>query len=230
MLSVIVVEDHTELREAICRHLNRPDWSVRGVADGASLTQMVAQRAPDMLLLDLNLPGEDGLAIACRMRQEFPYIGIVMLTARAGTADRAIGYGQGADVYLTKPASIGEIESVIENLARRLESQATKVQTPRLTLDVNRQALQLGGDERARLSVSEFAIFYLLARSPNRVATAEVLIASLESLKKRSLTKRHLTLAIARLRKKLATELGLTDIVLAQHNLGYKLAQPCHMC
>ncbi len=230
MLNVIVVEDHTELREAICRHLNRSDWRVRGVADGKSLTQAVAQSAPHILLLDLNLPGEDGLAIANRMRHEFVDIGIVMLTARAGAADRAIGYGQGADVYLTKPASIGEIESVIENLARRLDQQTKKATTLGLILDVNRQTLKISDDKRVRLSVIEFTIFYLLARSPNQAATTEVLIASLESLKKRSLTKRHLTLAIARLRKKLASELGLKDIVLVQHNVGYKLAQSCHIC
>ena len=113
VLEIIVVEDHRLLRDELVDYLSSPDWHVRGVSSGRELDVAMTETPADVLVLDLNLPQEDGISITRRIRKAFPEIGIVMLTARGDQADRALGYGSGADVYLTKPTHVGELESVL---------------------------------------------------------------------------------------------------------------------
>ena len=119
--SIIIVEDNVAVREALCEHLGAEGFEVRGVSDGDSLTTAMAQRPADALVLDLNLPLEDGISIATRVRQACPGIGILILSGRALLSDRVDGYTSGADVYMTKPAAPDELTAVLHNLCRRLQ-------------------------------------------------------------------------------------------------------------
>ena len=118
--AVLLVEDNIALREALQDQLSYSGFAVRGVGDGQELNQALAIAVPDVVVLDLNLPDEDGLSIAKRLRQALPQIGIVMLTARVRSIDRQEGYESGADVYLTKPVKPSELTTVLQTLCRRM--------------------------------------------------------------------------------------------------------------
>jgi len=99
-LDIIVVEDHDLVRLELVDFLSGPGVQVRGADDGEVLETLLRQRHADILVVDLNLPGEDGLSLCRRMRQAFPEMGLVMLTARVMPSDKTAGYQSGADVYL----------------------------------------------------------------------------------------------------------------------------------
>lgn len=121
--SLILVEDNERLREELQHALEEYGFDIRGVDGGEALDEALQQRRADILVLDLNLGGEDGLSITKRMRIAFPNIGIVMLTARVQSIDKQEGYESGADVYMTKPARPAELSAAINNLYRRLTPQ-----------------------------------------------------------------------------------------------------------
>jgi len=102
-LTVVLVEDHDDLREEMLDYLRRPQWRVLGADSGAALNQWIARHPIDVVVLDVNLPGEDGFSIAQRLRATHPGLGIVLLTARTRPSDRSTGYRAGGDVYLTSP-------------------------------------------------------------------------------------------------------------------------------
>ncbi|MEI7514582.1 MAG: response regulator transcription factor [Betaproteobacteria bacterium] len=122
---VIVVEDNLGVLEALVDHLQSEGFSVRGVETGQALDAALAQRPADALVLDLNLPFEDGISIAKRVRQSLPGIGILILSARVQPRDRADGYASGADVYLPKPASPHELTQALRTLCSRGAGRGT---------------------------------------------------------------------------------------------------------
>jgi len=122
-VSLILVEDNQRLREELENALEAYGYDIRGVDCAEALDEALQQRRADILVLDLNLGGEDGISIAKRMRITFPKIGIVMLTARVQSCDKQEGYQSGADVYMTKPARPAELSAAINNLYKRLAPQ-----------------------------------------------------------------------------------------------------------
>jgi DNA-binding response OmpR family regulator len=118
-LSVILVEDEPELRENLLLGLSAHGFEMRGVSCGSELNEALELRPAHIVLLDLGLPGEDGLAIAARLEGN-PLLGIIMLTARGMTKDRVLGLKSGADNYFVKPVNIAELAVAIRNLGRRL--------------------------------------------------------------------------------------------------------------
>ena len=103
MGEIMVVDDNLRLSHELSLVLEAAGWSVRCADDGESLRAQVAQKVPAIVVLDLNLPGEDGISLCEWLRRTYPQIGIVMLTARVMGVDRTEGYVAGADIYLTKP-------------------------------------------------------------------------------------------------------------------------------
>ncbi len=118
--SIVIVEDNTAVREALTDHLVSEGFEVRGVVDGDALTLALALRAADALVLDLNLPLEDGISISKRVRQAHPGMGILILSGRVLSRDWAEREPSGADVYLTKPASPDALTTALRNLCHRL--------------------------------------------------------------------------------------------------------------
>ena len=141
-LHIVVVENNHDLRETTVKALHALGHAVRGAAGASTLDLALASAGADLLILDVNLPGEDGLSIARRIRQSHPLIGIMMVTARSRQEDKLAGYDAGADLYLTKPVSIGELASAVQAIARRLGTSAPDTVQP-LTLDA--ATLQLLG-------------------------------------------------------------------------------------
>ena len=143
-MRIIVVEDHDDLREATIEALAPLGHSVHGLSCAEQLDTEFAVFRPHLLLLDLNLPGEDGISLACRIRRSHPGIGIIMVTARDLARQKIEGYQNGADIYLTKPVSLEEVGAAIEALSRRITIWAAEA----AQVDVNPAEIKTA--ERAR--------------------------------------------------------------------------------
>lgn len=220
-LEIVVVEDHDLVRDELVDFLNRPGIRVRGAEDGEVLDALLRQRHADILVVDLNLPGEDGLSICQRMREAFPEIGLVMLTARVMPADKTAGYQSGADVYLTKPANVDELEAVVANLSRRIRRRVSNG----LQLDVPRQQLALAGGVAVGLSLLEMRLLYELALAPERKLSTDLLLQRLDARSDNPALRDNLPVTISRLRQKLASGLGQGEVIKAVRGFGYQLTQ-----
>ncbi|RUP25625.1 MAG: response regulator transcription factor [Curvibacter sp.] len=218
-LDIIVVEDHDLVRFELVDFLTRPGVQVRGADDGEVLETLLRQRHADILVVDLNLPGEDGLSLCRRMRMAFPEMGLVMLTARAMPSDKTAGYQNGADVYLTKPANVDELEAVIANLARRIRRRVANG----LQLDLPRQQLSSTTGETVTLTLLESRLLYELALAPERKLSTELLVQRLDSRHEQPRLRDNLPVIISRLRQKMAFTQGGLEAIKAVRGFGYQL-------
>lgn len=153
-MNIIVVEDHYDLRLTFVEHLLQEGYKVWGVSCGEDLNTLLATHSVDLLLLDVNLPGENGFQIARRLRDTHPNINIIMLTVKGAETDRINGYESGADIYLAKPVSPAELSAVVRSVFRRMqcEDAASSV----LELDVRHMNFrgQLGNVSLNKLDVA----------------------------------------------------------------------------
>ena len=218
-LDIIVVEDHDLVRLEPVDFLSGPGVHVRGADDGEVLETLLRQRHADILVVDLNLPGEDGLSLCRRMRHAFPEMGLVMLTARVMPSDKTAGYQSGADVYLTKPANVDELEAVIANLARRIRRRVANG----LQLDVPRQQLTLPAGAVIGLTLFESRLLYELALAPERKLSTEVLVQRLDPRQEQPRIRDNLPVTISRLRQKMAAAPGGQEAIKAVRGFGYQL-------
>jgi len=155
-ISIALVEDHFRLREELSVYLSDEGFSLQ-IADSAEELSSVLSKHPiDIIILDLNLPDEDGISICKRIRTTYPEIGIIILSARVTNADRTSGYTAGADVYLTKPSRPSELTAVIKNLSRRLLRTA-----PVLGWSLQVKAQQLISPSGYRLTLSHIETLIL---------------------------------------------------------------------
>lgn len=218
-LDIIVVEDHDLVRLELVDHLSGPGVQVRGADDGEVLEALLRQRHADILVVDLNLPGEDGLSLCRRMRHAFPEMGLVMLTARVMPSDKTAGYQSGADVYLTKPANVDELEAVIANLARRIRRRVSNG----LQLDMPRQQLTLPAGAVIGLTWLESRLMYELALAPERKLSTEVLVQRLDPRQEQPRIRDNLPVTISRLRQKMIAGSGGLESIKAVRGFGYQL-------
>lgn len=138
-LNIVVVEDHDAMREITIEALRDKGYQVTGVDCAEALAEMTGGIRMDILVVDLNLPGEDGISLARRIRSDQPDIGIIMLTAREGVRETMLGYESGADIYLTKPASMDVLNSAISALSRRIIPAVKTAST--LQFDMSKRVL-----------------------------------------------------------------------------------------
>ena len=218
--SVILVEDNIALREALAHHLTDAGFSTRGVCDGQELNQALAISMPDVIVLDLNLPEEDGLSICKRVRQAFPMIGIVMLTARVRSIDRHEGYDSGADVYLTKPVNPAEITTVLQTLCRRISPQ---VDTPSWSLNLSSLQLISPSHEVIKLTMSEAKLVQELALSGELLSMSRLIEVFGDIDLPEPTNKLRIEQVVSRVRRKMDVLLGGQPSIKAVTRLGYKL-------
>lgn len=219
-LKIIVVEDHNELREVTVEALNAMGHDARGVDCAEALDETLSQFSADILVLDLNLPGEDGISIARRLRKAQPNTGIVMVTARDAAKDVLSGYDSGADIYLTKPTSPEELGAAIRALARRIRP-APLSNAAALSLDTT--VLQLQGPQGlADVSDQESQLLSALARArDHRLETWQLLELTGKSTS--TADKKALTVQIVRLRKKLVDVGAQEPTIKSIRSTGYQL-------
>lgn len=217
-LNVVVVEDHDVLREVTMDALRVQGYHVHGVDCAEALGDLAFQ--PDLFIIDLNLPGEDGISLARRLREAQPQVGIIMTTARNSIAARVEGYASGADIYLTKPCSLEELLAAVRSLARRLSEQQDVANGWQLRHDTQQLAGPAG---MVVLTASEFALLAGLSRAPGRQLETWQMI---ELLGKRveEYSKANLEVQLVRLRKKLVQAGGENNVLKAVRGQGYQLA------
>src|SRR6476646_8435368 len=167
---VMVVDDEDHIVELARLYLTREGYEVEGVGDGSQALARFGQIKPDLVVLDIMLPGADGLAICKEIRKQ-SQVPIIMLTARDEVTDKVVGLEVGADDYLTKPFHPQELVARAKALLRRAKTdpdQPARVRAGNLAIDLERHEVRFG-DVRVALRPKEFYLLTLLARHPGRV-------------------------------------------------------------
>ncbi|TKD33056.1 response regulator transcription factor [Azotobacter chroococcum] len=179
---VLVIEDDADIARLVQLQLADLGCAVRLAGDGASGLAEAQARDYDLVILDLMLPGIDGLEICRRLRARPGYVPILMLTARSGELDRVLGLEMGADDYLTKPFSVLELVARVKALFRRVDSLASRsaqagqvIESGGLRIDVERRQVLLDG-RAVELTATEFDLLLHFARHPGRVFSRSQLL------------------------------------------------------
>lgn len=216
-LNLLVVEDNGDLREAIVDALARHGHRVHAVDCAEAVPELPGRAEIDIMVIDLNLPGEDGLSLARRLRQVQPHLGIIMLTARHLTEDKSAGYDHGADIYITKPASPAELHAAIQALARRMRAASARA-AGGLELDMRRLVLH-GAPGQVTLTPNEVQFLAALVRAPGQRLERWQLQQCLDAHSNPALE-----MLIARLRKKLQPLCGQErNPIQPLRGVGYQL-------
>jgi len=218
-LKIIIIEDHDALRLMLVQHLLTRGYQVVGLDSGAQLNEHLQTEVPDLLVLDVNLPVESGLEIAKRIRKSHNRIRIIMLTAYTSESDRVNGYDSGADIYLTKPVSIAELEASIGSIARRhiepaLASDVLYIYQIEMRIAFN--------NLKADVSRQEISILKALAEAPSQFLPAWSLLENLGKVTDQK-NRAALDVAITRLRKKLVSISGNENALKVSRGAGYQL-------
>jgi len=207
-ISILVVDDDADLRRLLGAYLSREGFEVAGVEDGAGMDAWLERNKADLLILDLMLPGEDGLSLARRLRR-ISQVPIIMLSARGDDVDRIVGLEVGADDYLAKPFNPRELLARIRAVLRRQGAQEGPESEPEegvitfgpYRLDVQRHQLERDG-QPVPLTGGELDLLQALAERPNRVLDRDRLLSLLKGYE-RSPFDRSVDVQIARLRAKI---------------------------
>ena len=172
---VLIVEDDPDILELLRFNLQQEGFSVSTAADGATALEKVKRRPPDLVVLDLALPGLSGLEVCRRLREhpDWRRIPVIMVTAKAEEADRVVGLELGADDYVTKPFSVRElmarVRAVLRRAAAAQQQRAPEVYSRgRLRVDFDRHEVFVAG-EKKELSRKEFELLRFFVQNPNRV-------------------------------------------------------------
>ncbi|WP_376964470.1 response regulator transcription factor [Azospirillum sp. A26] len=226
MLDVLVVEDHADLSEEIVSYLRARGMTVRAADCGRAMDQAIAERRPDLILLDLGLPEEDGVSIAQRLAAGVQpgerELGVVMITARGRVEDRILGLNAGADIYLVKPLDMRELEAAIGSVVRRRRGPAgpaALAQRP-WRLEATHWRLMTPGGKAVALSDAEVKLLAPFFEFPEQVIQRRVLAERL------MVDDRSIDLLIHRLRRKVEGEAGEILPLRTLRSRGYAFAAP----
>jgi DNA-binding response OmpR family regulator len=206
--TILVVDDDPKLRDLLARYLDKEGFAVDTVGDAVAMDAWLAERRPDLIVLDLMLPGEDGLSIARRLRAEGD-LPLVMLSARGEEVDRIVGLEMGADDYLPKPFNPRELLARVRAvLRRRSTAPAPASDADRqlhrfgpFTLDLTSQRLLRDGAE-VDITAGDFALLEAFAEHPNRLLSRDQLVDMIKGYE-RSPFDRSVDVRVTRLRRKI---------------------------
>ena len=220
---ILVVEDEEAIAEAVRIRLVSEGYTVRVAHDGPQALRANADERPDLVVLDLMLPGMDGLEV-CREIQKTDWVPVLMLTARTEETDKVAGFAVGADDYLTKPFSLRELTARVKAILRRMDrirdmSSTDPVMRMDLKVDPSRRQVVKGPDE-VPLTPLEFEILLTLARSPGVVFSRDQLMDKVWGYRDYA-GGRVVDSHVARIRRKLADEAGEPRYIRTVHGVGY---------
>jgi DNA-binding response OmpR family regulator len=226
MTTILVVDDEPKIVQLARDYLEHAGFEVLTAGDGASALHAVRTRAPALVVLDIGLPGLDGLDVTreIRSRAATP---IVMLTARDTELDKLLGLELGADDYVTKPFSPRELVARVRAVLRRTERPATtgeRVETGDLSLDLAKLRAEVAG-RAVDLTPTEFAILATLAREPGRVFTRGQLLDAVHGVAFESY-ERAIDAHVKNIRRKIEPDPARPTHVLTVYGVGYRLAEP----
>jgi two-component system, OmpR family, response regulator MprA len=223
-VKILVVDDERAVRDSLRRALELQGYEVELAEDGAqALARLGANGQPDAVVLDILMPGIDGLEVCREIRRSGSAVPVLMLTARDAIGDRVEGLDAGADDYLVKPFHYPELAARIENVLRR---RAPRREGPRrigeLFIDPSTREVRVGG-RRVELANKEFALLRALAAEPHRVFAKEELLRDVWGFQSMGRT-RTLDSHASRLRRKLDPQAA--RFVINCWGVGYRLIEP----
>ncbi|WJY67490.1 MtrAB system response regulator MtrA [Corynebacterium auris] len=221
---ILVVDDDPAINEMLTIVLESEGFESRPIMDGAAAVSAFRDYDPDLVLLDLMLPGMNGVDICKEIRRESA-VPIVMLTAKTDTVDVVLGLESGADDYITKPFKPKELVARIRARLRRTDEEPAEVlEIGDLTIDVP-QHMVTRGDEEIALTPLEFDLLLEMARKPNQVHTREELLETVWGYRNASDT-RLVNVHVQRLRAKIERDPENPEIILTVRGVGYKTGKP----
>ncbi len=228
---ILVVDDHREIRDALESYLERNGLRADVVENAKAMDRAMAERGYDLIVLDVMMPGEDGLSVCRRLRVESD-VPVLMLTALGEDTDRIIGLELGADDYIAKPFNPREVLARIKAILRRTERperiggdfDGQRLRFDRWTLDVDRRRLSDENGEETPLTIAEFRLLTAFLERPRIVLSRERLL-DLTSGRDAAPFDRAIDNQVSRLRRKIEREPGRPEIITTVRGGGYSLAR-----
>ena len=218
--TVMIVEDEPKLARLIADYLAADNLASQWIADGTQVEPAVRAHPPQLVLLDLMLPGRDGLSI-CKDLRQFTDVPIIMVTARVEEVDRLLGLEIGADDYICKPFSPRELVARVKAVLRRVDRAASVSRFARLVVYEERHQAQLDG-RTLDLTPVEFRLLNTLRSEPGRIFSRNRLLANLYP-DHRVVTDRTVDSHVKNLRRKLAAAAAGEDLIRSIYGVGYRL-------
>jgi two-component system OmpR family response regulator len=229
---ILIVDDDRDICEIVRRYLEDEGYRVSIAHNGSEMHRLVGEAAINLVLLDLRLPGEDGLALARALRTEHNGIGIIILTGRGDTIDRIVGLELGADDYLTKPCHLRELLARIKSVSRRLSQAAeemptsnTRVHFAGWSLDLLARQLTSPVGEDVRLTRGEFGLLAIFVANPNQLLSRHRLL-DLVCGREAGPFDRTIDVQVGRLRRKLNDDPQQPQLIKTVRAGGYMFAVP----
>ncbi len=229
--SVLIVDDDPTIREMLREYLESSQYQVHEADSGAAMREHLATNVPNVVLLDVGLPGEDGLSLARYLREHHD-IGIIMVSGAGETIDRIVGLEVGADDYLAKPFDPRELRARLKSVLRRYqrvqpseqplasEKSPNRVCFGMCTLDLGSYQLLSSNGEEIPLTTMEFELLKIFAERPNRPLTRDQIL-SLTQNRDWDPYDRSIDIRIARLRRKIETDPDKPQVIKTIRGVGY---------
>jgi two-component system, OmpR family, torCAD operon response regulator TorR len=225
---IVIVEDDPVTRAKLAAYFTAGGYRVSEAEDGDQMREILLERPADLLMIDIQLPGEDGLELT-REQRERSEIGIILVTGRTDTVDRIVGLELGADDYVTKPFDQRELLARVKNLLRRVRrsagagDQTTVRRFLGWTLDPGSRTLRDGNGEFTDLTRAEFKALELLSANPGKVLSRDWLLHEIAH-RDWDPSDRTVDVVIRRLRQKLGDDSRHPRIIVTSHGEGYFFA------
>lgn len=241
---VVVVDDDAEIIDLVREYLGQEGFLVDEACDGETLRALMAKGVPDLVLLDLKLPGDDGLALARELRRDFPMVGIVMISGKEDVVDRVAGLEVGADDYIVKPFHLRELLARVRSVLRRRDDTAVggtryRTSTPRAItssdtvsqrlyrfcgwrLDAEKRKLESSEGTNVDLTSGEFDLLVALVLHPNQALTRDQLLDYVSGTTA-DVYDRSVDVQIGRLRRKIERDPKRPALIKTIRNIGYML-------
>jgi DNA-binding response OmpR family regulator len=226
---IVVVDDEPEIRSMLADYLSHAGYEVSTAEDGVAMRRALDQRPADLVILDINMPGQDGLTLARHLRDSGSRVAIVMLTAAGDVVDRVLGLEMGADDYIPKPVDLRELLARIRAVLRRLSAEpvapAAEAEPGRVRFGVcelDLEAHTLFGADGAEIAITsmEYDLLKAFAEHPGQVLSRDQLL-DLAHNKDWEPFDRSIDIRIARLRRKIEPDPAKPQIIKTVRGAGY---------
>lgn len=243
--SLLVVDDEPELRGLLAEYFGRHGFAVRVAEDAAQARELIASAHPDLAVLDINMPGENGLSLARWMRASHPLVAIVMLTTASESVDRIVGLELGADDYVAKPYELRELLARVRAVLRRSQITASasaaavalsngaavvgdggrRVPFGDRLLDLDQRKLLTTDGAEIEITAAEFDLLALFARHPNRPLNRDQIMEQAHN-RGWDVFDRSIDLRVMRLRRKIERNPDKPEVLKTVRNVGYVYVPP----
>jgi two-component system phosphate regulon response regulator OmpR len=227
--TVLLVDDEPELRALLAEYFGRNGFEVMQAEHAAEARERIAERVPEVAVLDINMPGENGLSLARALREAHPRLAVVMLTTAGEAIDRIVGLEVGADDYLAKPFELRELLARVRAVLRRLQVTAAPAPVDGDTgciafgpcrLDLGQRKLFDADGAEIDITAAEFDLLALFARHPNRPLNRDQIMEQAHN-RGWDVFDRSIDLRVMRLRRKVERNPDKPEIIKTVRNVGY---------